>query len=877
MVKKHAPSHPLPTSAPRTPQTTIDAQLAPYRSMRNFGQTQEPSGKNRKQSRKQPLPFVIQKHAASHLHYDFRLAWNGVFKSWAVAKGPSYVPKDKRLAVQVEDHPLEYGSFEGIIPKGQYGGGTVMVWDQGTWEPLGDVDQQLKEGNLKFILHGSKMHGQWALVLMKKKFGSNPNWLLVKDRDSYARSGAIAPITEQQPNSVITGRSLEEIASAAEQIWKSRQKNNVSHAPKDTARQKAKTSRAATKGSLQSLPTEKLPPFIAPELATLSSVPPSGDRWIHEIKLDGYRIQARKSRQSVQLLTRTGLDWTKRMPTLAAAVRSIHAEEILIDGEVVSYNEQGISSFSQLQASFETPHPQSLHYAAFDLLHLNGKNTRALSLRERKALLKATFSSTTSELLSVHEGLQAEGKDVLQHACKLHAEGIVSKQEDSPYTSGRTKHWLKLKCALQQELIICGFTLPSNRTHGIGALLLAYYNQQKQLLYAGRTGTGFTEDLHRSLRKVLDPLVISHAPLAKLPAASIKGVRWVVPSTVAEVRFASWTTKHLVRQASFQGLREDKPAEQVMRETNNAAQPQTTTKQGKKRSIAMAPLPHSIHLTHADKVFDEMSQLTKQQLAQYYWEVAPSLLPHITGRPISLVRCPNGNQKPCFFQKHATHLLPKGVETVMVRDKNSHAEAPYLTVSTREALASLAQIGVLELHPWSSTNQDLEHPDRIIFDLDPDPSIAWSQLAESAHHFRNTLESIGLRSFLKTTGGKGLHIVIPIAPHYSWDAIKSWTKTFATAMEQKQPDLYLTKMSKAARRGKIFIDYLRNERGATAVSPFSPRARQGVTVSVPLDWEELQASEYPFFSVATFPTWRNRLERDVWRGMQDLAQPLGRA
>jgi bifunctional non-homologous end joining protein LigD len=883
----------------------VDEQLARYRSMRDFGVTDEPSGKvrgTRTAGDLQGLPFVIQKHAASHLHYDFRLGWNGVLKSWAVAKGPSYFPGDKRLAVQVEDHPMEYGGFEGIIPQGQYGGGTVMVWDQGIWEPQAghmDVDEGLRAGSLKFTMHGTKMEGNWALVRMGGKAANErtPNWLLIKEHDKFERKGTDPPITEEAPNSVVTGRTLDEIAHSEDHVWNS----------KDTAKGKAwyrqesadgsrtkVTNRADFAAQLKGTPKERLPEFVPPELALQSTSPPDGSDWLHELKLDGYRIQARKEATTVQLLTRTGLDWTHRMKTIAAQVEALAVESAVFDGEVVVLASDGTTSFADLQAAFQDGIKKPLTYFVFDLLHLNGHNLRGLPLVERKTLLDEVLQNA-GEYLRFSEHIEGNGAMLFHRACELHAEGIVSKRAGGQYTSGRSGDWLKAKCVHEQEFVIGGFTLPASGSHGVGALLLGYYENRK-LIYVGRTGTGFTQKTHRKLRDQLEELRRTSNPFDEIPAEALRGAVWVKPQLVAQVNFATWTADHLLRQASFKGLREDKPANEVQLEEIAApkalgrpsisrqatlgasktvaaktveSKPAVKLKSKKASVTAGAP----VRLTHPEKVLDVESNLTKQQLADYYWAVAPLMLPHVTGRPLSLVRCPEGSGQPCFYQKHVSHMLPPGIDAVNVPDKTGKSE-PYITLSTAQALAGLAQIGVLEVHPWGSRNDDLEHPDRIIIDLDPDASISWKTVAESAADVRGQLKRLGLESFLKSTGGKGLHIVVPVEPKYDWAVIKQFAHAFAQQMEKRQPMLYLTKMSKAARKDRIYIDYLRNERGATAVAAYSPRARVGVSVSVPLQWSELKLEERPVFHVADFDMWKSRLSRDPWKLLESTRQQV---
>ncbi|SNS83792.1 ATP-dependent DNA ligase LigD phosphoesterase module /ATP-dependent DNA ligase LigD polymerase module [Granulicella rosea] len=857
-----------------TAADAVDEQLARYREMRDFSITDEPSGKPNKKSAKDKLPFVIQKHAASHLHYDFRLGWNGVLKSWAVAKGPSYFPGDRRLAVQVEDHPMEYGGFEGIIPQGQYGGGTVMVWDQGTWEPQAghtDVDAGLKAGSLKFTLHGSKMQGNWTLVRMGGKAANErkPNWLLIKEHDDFERGKDDPCVTDDSPNSVVTGRSLDQIAASEDHVWNS----------KETAKGNAWVRKDAVVEAVappKDSPKEALPEFVEPQLAMQSTRPPADSGWLHELKLDGYRVQVRKDGSKARMLTRSGLDWTHRMKDLAAELSALPCEKALLDGEVVVLAKDGTTSFAELQAHFQEGKKSELVYFAFDLLHLDGRNLRGLPLVERKEMLAALLHGA-GEHVRFSEHLDQDGERVFHRACELHAEGIVSKRASGKYVSGRTADWLKHKCVREQELVIGGFTLPSKGTHGVGALLLGYYRDGK-LIYAGRAGTGFTQKTHRMMRDRLDALRVAAGAFDKPPAEARRGAIWVKPELVAQVRFATWTADGLVRQASFQGLREDKPAAGVEREEATVA-PRPKASHAAPKGIAAKTNDATsdrapVRLTHADKVLDAESGVTKQQLADFYWAVAERMLPHVAGRPLSLVRCPEGVGSPCFFQKHVNHMLPPGVESVDVPDKKTGKTEPYITLSTAEALAGLAQMGVLEVHPWGSRNDHLEHPDRIVIDLDPDESIPWRALADAALEIRGELKKLELESYLKTTGGKGLHLVVPIKAEHDWAEIKQFAHTFVQMLESQRPELYLTKMSKAARKGRIYLDYLRNERGATAVAAFSPRARPGMAVSLPLSWSELKPAERPVFRVAEFAQWKARLKSDPWKDFAKNTQRL---
>ncbi|HEX5234769.1 MAG TPA: DNA ligase D [Silvibacterium sp.] len=886
----------------------VEKQLERYRAMRDFAMTAEPSGGEARKGRakqESTLPFVIQKHAATRLHYDFRLGWRGVLKSWAVAKGPSYFPGDKRLAVEVEDHPISYGGFEGTIPKGQYGGGTVMVWDQGTWEPHVDMDEGLRTGRLKFGLNGEKLKGNWALVRMGGHAAreSKPNWLLIKEHDEYERGANDEPITEEAPDSVVTGRDLDAIAKAEDHVWQS---NKAAAAGPNRSRLTLRRKQASEGGKpataandkqaaapdrspvLKGTAREAMPRFVSPQLATGVNAPPEADGWLHELKLDGYRIQAHVSEQKrgarkVVLYSRNGLDWTHRMPDVAHELAKIPVKAAVLDGEVVVLDEKGSTSFAELQAAFEEGKQARMTYFVFDLLHLDGHNLRILPLTRRKEILKGLIEEAGGQqTIQYSEHIRDEGAAMFSKACQLGAEGVISKPAKGKYISGRSKEWLKSKCVHQQEFVVGGFTLPSDGGQGIGALLLGYHNDGK-LVYAGRTGTGFTQASRAHLRKELDKLRTAKTAFSDVPQDASRDAIWVKPTLVAEVNFASWTGGGMVRQASFQGIREDKAAKDVVREEpRSMAKPQKRSAKHAEPPRSAPPVKSSrdsdevdgVRLTHPDKILDDETQLTKLQLASYYSAVSRVMLPHIVGRPLSIVRCPEGSGKPCFFQKHIGSGLPAGVESVPVKGKNSGAVEQYITMGDTKGLIGLAQMGVLEVHPWSSRNNALETPDQLIFDLDPDTGIEWKQLVTSAFEVRDLLTQLGLESFVKSTGGKGLHIVAPIKPQREWPEVKAFAHSFVRMMESANPKLYLTKMTKAARKNRIYLDYLRNERGATAVAPYSPRARKGVHVAVPLGWNELKRIGRPEFAVASFESWKARLKHDPWAKMESVRQSL---
>ncbi len=867
---------------PKNPAAAVDAQLARYREMRDFSHTAEPRGAKDASTAAGDLPFVIQKHAATRLHYDFRLGWNGVLKSWAVAKGPSYVVADKRLAVQVEDHPMEYGGFEGTIPKGQYGGGTVMLWDTGTWEPVGDANEGFRTGRLKFILHGHKLKGHWTLIRMGGKAAqeSKPNWLLIKEHDEYERTAEAPAIVEEEPDSVITHRNLETIGSASDHVWDSRTGLAADERAKSGDTKKAPKKRSLSIAIPKGAKAETLPKFIAPQLAAAAELPPTGKGWLYELKLDGYRMQARLDSGKIQLLTRSGLDWTHRMRSLATSLESLPAKTALLDGEVIVLDEHGISSFAALQAAFQEGAKHAMHYYAFDLLHLDGHSMRTLPLIERKTLLAHLIEGLDNDAVRLSEHVHDEKAAIFDEICRHGAEGIVSKRADSHYVSGRSASWVKVKCGLRQEFVIGGFTLPSKGGDGIGALLLGYY-QDGKLIYAGRTGTGFTQKSQGQIRKRLEAIRSGTNPFLAVGAAERRNALWVEPQLVGEVAFSTWTADNLVRQASFKGLREDKPAGEVVREKAAKGIPNARAASGGSKSstapAASFKASSSIALprvTHPEKIVDRESTLTKQQFVAYYAEVASHILPHIADRPLSIVRCPSGTAAKCFFQKHVKPGLPKGIGSVEIVDRKSGKPEPYITLSDAAVIPELGQLNVFELHPWGAPASDFEHPDRIIFDLDPDASIEWKVLGETASEVRDRLKKLGLESFLKSTGGKGLHIVAPIRCEHDWPTVKEFAHQFVLAMEAEAPSLYITRMTKSARVGRIYLDYLRNERGATAVAPYSPRSRSGVPVSVPMAWSELKATAPPRCPVAQFEEWRKRLSHDPWAELPKTKQRL---
>ena len=792
-----------------------------YNRKRDFKATPEPKGKA---VRSQGDCFVIQKHAARRLHYDFRLEMDGVLKSWAVTRGPSLVPGEKRLAVHVEDHPLDYGGFEGTIPKGHYGAGSVIVWDRGRWSPIGDPKKGYRKGHLEFELEGEKLSGRWHLVRMAGKDGeTRENWLLIKGEDEAARAPDDPDILEERPESAKSGKTVEEIGSdPAQKTWKTRSKKSgsASTATEDKATTSVSPLRPeAIKGAVDGAK----PDFIEPALATAVKQVPKGKRWLHEIKLDGYRIQVHLSKGKARLLTRTGLDWSERFGTkIVEALADLPANEAVIDGEIVVENGSGTSDFALLQADLSDDRTDRFSFFAFDLLHLDGFDLRAAGLRDRKALLEGLMAGADGRL-KFSEHFDESGDLVLRHACRLSLEGIVSKVADAPYRSGRGRDWVKSKCSARQEVVIGGYVPSSVTADAIGSLVMGTHDKGR-LVHIGRVGTGYTEDVARRLMARLEPLRQDKSPFTdKLTGIQKKDAVFVRPELVAEIEFRGWTADAHLRHASFRGLREDKAAKDVVRESEM----ETTTPEPKR----------IVNLTHPDRIYWPDAGVTKAGLADYFIEVWPRMAPFVFNRPLALLRCPEGVGGSCFFQKHAWRGMRKDILTAP--DPAEPEDEPNVVIRDLEGLIGLVQGGVLEIHPWGATLDALEKPDMVNIDLDPGPGVSWERVIEAALEVRTRFEAMGLTGFVKTSGGKGLHVVAPLKPKTQWPEAKAAMKALADAMAKDSPSDYVATVSKAKRKGKILIDYLRNGRGATAVAPYSPRARAGAPVSMPLSWDEL--------------------------------------
>lgn len=833
-------------SEPKTAARASKSKLAEYAKKRDFSRTPEPKAVVAKPGNG---GFVVQKHDARRLHFDLRLELDGVLKSWAVTRGPSLTVGEKRLAVRTEDHPMKYLDFEGNIPKGEYGGGSMIVWDRGTWEPDGDPHKGLAKGHLAFALDGKRLKGRWHLVRLRPKPGEKAEpWLLIKSEDEFARAPGAPEITDEEITSELSGLTNEELAAAGELRADHAARMKIAKARKVPLPDIAKI-----KGARKGL----LPTFLEPALATPSEKPPTGPKWIHEIKHDGYRLQARIDGRTVQLSTRKGLDWTDRFRGIAAALKQLNLGSALIDGEVVVEDGGGLTSLNDLQADLKAGRQDRLRYFAFDLLYCEGFDLSGATLLDRKALLQQIFAGLPpTSPIRFSEHLEIDGPTMFEHACKLGLEGIISKRKDLPHRPGRTDCWLKTKCRQSQEFIILGFIPSTAASRTIGALLLGYY-AKGQLAYAGRVGTGWSGAQARALYEMLDKLRTKKPPLKKaMPAGSEKGVVWTEPRLVGEVEYRDWTHDDVIRQSSFKGLREDKPPEEVVLETEKKA--------------AAAPKPLPVTLTHPERILWPEPGVTKQGLAEFYMDIADWILPHIAGRVLSLLRSPSGVTEKGFFAKHPWAGLSDRVPRIDVGE-----DEPMLAIDDLAGLLELVQASVTEIHPWGSRADNLDKPDRLFFDLDPGEGVPWRAVIEAALAVRDRLADIGLESFVKTSGGKGLHVVVPVEPRVDWDTAKAFTASLAEAMAKERPDRYIATMTKRFRKGRIFIDYFRNGRGATAVAAYSTRAHPRATVSTPLAWDELSESlRSDHFTVDNVRHRLGVLREDPWAGFFKLKQKL---
>lgn len=788
--------------------------LAAYNAKRDFKKTREPAGKRGRATGAGPI-FLVQKHDATRLHYDFRLEMDGVLKSWAVTRGPSPNPDDKRLAVRTEDHPLAYATFEGTIPRGEYGGGTVMLWDQGTWEPIPGKDPRktLAEGHLHFLLHGERMKGEWLLVRMKPRGKERrENWLLRKVDDAY--SGPSGALVDEALTSVETGRTMAEIETGrgGAAVWHS----DKPAAPEATrVPRKTKTKKAAA-----------LPAFRPPQLASLVDHVPTGPGWLHEVKYDGYRCLLAVGGGKAVAYTRTGLDWSDRFAAIVEAARGLAPNGALIDGEVVALDGKGRPSFGTLQATLTEESAAPLAFFAFDLLEEAGEDLTALGNRERKDRLAVLLRDAVAPLHFSED--VADGERLFETLCAQGYEGVVSKRADAPYRGRRTQSWCKTKCTRRQEFVIVGW-IESEKARGFRSLLLGLH-EGGTLRYAGKVGTGFTAESMDALLTRMKPLARRSAPV-EVPRAAARRAHWVEPELVAEVAFAQFTGDGILRHASFLGLREDKPAGEVVAETPLPAPDQDAK-------------PFGVAISNPGRVLYPDNGVTKRELAAYYAALAEPMLDWLARRPVSLVRCPQGRARQCFFQKHDGGSFGSAVHQIAIREKDG-GEAPYIYVEDGAGLLTCVQMGTIEFHGWGSLIDALERPDRMVFDLDPDEGLGFDAVKKAAVQLRGILEGIGLASFPLLSGGKGLHVVVPLDATAEWPAVKDFASRFSRALAQAHPERFTANMKKTERTGRIFLDWLRNQRGATAVLPYSARARPGAPVAAPIHWDELESTQSP--------------------------------
>lgn len=837
------------------PRTDPSGPLERYARKRNFKVTSEPKAVRARTGKR--LGFVIQKHWASRLHYDFRLELDGVLLSWAVPKGPSCDPKDKRMAIQVEDHPVRYGRFEGTIPAGQYGAGTVIVWDNGHWEPVGDPHEGLARGKLAFSLHGQKLAGLWELVRTSKPGASKDQWLLFKKKDNWARPRDDYDVITALPDSVI------ETPLGPIEDREPRQ-DGVSQAGEPDLSLARKAA---------------LPDRLAPQLATLAAHPPTGGDWICENKFDGYRILARIESGKVKLFTRRGLDWTSKMASLAEQIAKLGIERAWLDGEIVVLNERGVPDFNALQNAMDAARSATVTYYVFDVPYLGQHDLRAVPLRSRRTVLLKLFEDAELDRVRFSNTIEAAPGELLRAACQMQLEGIMLKRADAPYVSDRTDIWLKLKCQQRQEFVVCGYTDRSNAAAEVGSLLLGYH-QGGQLRFAGSVGTGWSHAEGAAMYKRLQKLRVDTPPFDPPSTPSRRwsrrgagSERWVRPSLVAEVAFGEWTPDGHVRHASFKGWRTDKAPTEITRERSSDPVPPVSAAGETPRRKGPASEP--LKITSPDRVVDPSTGLRKRDLVHYYESIAERMLPHLKARPVSLVRAPSGLTGQLFFQKHPDAKMP-GVTELDPALWPGHAAL--MAVQTPKALLAAAQMNVVEFHTWNSTVRSIDKPDRVVFDLDPGEGVGWKVLVEDTLLVKSLLDELGLASWLKTSGGKGLHIVVPIARRLDYDHVKAFSQAVVQQLARTIPSRFVAKSGPDNRVGKVFVDYLRNGHGQTTVAAFSARARPGLGVSVPVSWDalgELRSSDQ--WSITTTREYLSFERNDPWAEYWSTRQTLTRA
>ncbi|KWZ33305.1 DNA ligase D [Burkholderia anthina] len=912
-------------------------KLDPYRRKRHFGATPEPEGAHGKRRAKaevkagtkakpaararHPLRFVIQEHHARRLHYDFRLELDGTLKSWAVPKGPSFDPQVKRLAVHVEDHPLEYASFEGEIPAGHYGAGSVVVWDEGTWTPDGGVAQAregYRAGKLTFRLDGEKLHGGWALVRSGRQEGRQEQWLLIKERDDDARSADEFDVVGERPGSVHDGASNGAARKRAARRGGSTGANGDSRAARHASREGNESQRPTDPSQVEGAVRAPLPERVAPQLATLVDAPPTHGGWCYELKFDGYRILARiagkGARRRVTLMTREGRDWTAKLRAQRDALAALDVDDAWLDGEAVVLGENGLPDFQALQNAFGTGRSDAITFFAFDLPYLDGYDLRDAPLTARRALLEPLLANSDPTRVRFSPDLGEDVASLIASACDTGLEGLIGKRAESRYRAGRSPAWIKLKCRRRQEFVIGGFTEPSGSRHGFGALLLGVHEPPPAgkrrrgpapLRYVGRVGTGFDARMLDRLAAILRKHERDTMPFDAPPRERTRTrVHWVEPTLVAECEFAEWTGDGIVRQAAFIALRDDKPAEQIVREmpkhteTEVTMDRRETTHDDKRkrpspaahetaarkrparsgaaaRAEGDAAAPDSlggVRITHPERVLDPQNGTRKIDLARYWQWVAPWLLPDLKGRPVSLVRAPGDIAGELFFQKHAER---REIPFVTQHEGLDPGHGPLLSIDSVDALLGAAQMGTVELHTWNAHASNIERPDRIVFDLDPDPALPWRTMIDAAQLVRGLLDELGLVSFCKTSGGKGLHVVVPLTRHAGWDDVKDFSRAVAQHVAGTLPERFTATMGPRHRRGKIFVDYLRNGRGASTIAAYSVRARPGMGVSVPLEWDEVpETTGGAQWTIDTLHARLDALKRDPWEGYAKARQRI---